>query len=104
MEYEELSQNTLEGVHCPGCLLEASREPRGARFIEGPRLGQSLECTRGEPCRLAVQGEALQAGEHLVALLSCGAGDPRNPQHLDISDGGRNSVSELWVRVVGPKT
>ena len=52
-----------------------------------------MECTRGEPCRLAVQGEALQAGEKLVALLTCGEGDPRNLWIiLEVGE----AVHQLW--------
>ena len=46
----------------------------GELFMEGPRLGQSLECVRGQPCEQDVKGEELQAGEKLLALLSCGTG------------------------------
>ena len=46
----------------------------GELFMEGPRLGQSLECVRGQPCELDVKGEELQAGEKLLALLGCGTG------------------------------
>ena len=82
------SQNTpkrraLPRILKPGVLV--SSELRGARFIEGPRLGQSLECTRGEPCRLAVQGEALQhlggvaTMMELLIRLTLGVSSPLQP-------------------------
>ena len=38
----------------------------GQLTMEGPRLGQSLECVRGHACHLYISGEGLLAGEKLM--------------------------------------
>ena len=47
--------------------------------LEGPRLGQSLECTRGRECSLVVDGERLQQGEALMVLMACGTASAQKP-------------------------
>ena len=60
---------------CRGeCGSAEFRVPIGLLTMEGPRLGQSLECVRGHACHLYISGEGLLAGEKLMVLLSCGTG------------------------------
>ena len=61
-------------LRCRGACADAVsfQVPAGSLLMEGPRLGQSLTCIRGQPCVLAVSGENLLAGERVMGLVDCG--------------------------------
>ena len=97
---------------CRGCGQTAADGPLtgfeilvGSVRMEGPILGQALECLRGSQCVVRLEGVGLSTGETIrVVLDSCrtegtafkSSAKPRNPHHLYSIEGGRSGASESF--------
>ena len=72
LKMSSMAPGIYEVCWCRGeCSAAEFRVPIGQLTMEGPRLGQSLECVRGHACHLRINGVGLLAGEKLMVTEDC---------------------------------